>query len=123
MASLSHQFSSKFTIKFKNQAFGFLLIGFLLSISLFSTIPAKAQVNNAKIQDSVSQSIQEPTETYLNYNTDYLAKSELEHQKLIRNIFVISFIFVLALLIFTMFFYGGKIKKVTNILVLQDEAL
>ena len=90
----------------------------LIIVPAAASIPGKQQV-----PDSTTQNLQEPLKSYENFNADYLQKVEIEHQKLLRNIFAASFFFLLALLIFTMVFYGSKIKKVSNIIVLQDEAL
>jgi transcriptional regulator with PAS, ATPase and Fis domain len=123
MVNSAKQFTKNLIYLFKNQLFVIVLTLALLMTSLFSSISVKAQGNNTTIQDTVSTSVQEPTDTYMNFNNDFIAQAELDHQKLIRNIFAISFFFVLIILIFTLSFYGGKIKKVSNIIVLQDEAL
>jgi len=89
----------------------------------FSPVFASTYAPLQEKQDSSLKSLNELHEKYVNYNSDYLQAAELEHQKLLRNIFAVGFFFVMVLLIFTMYFYASKIKKVTNILVLQDDAL
>jgi hypothetical protein len=73
--------------------------------------------------DSLKYLYQDSIVNLSNSNSEYMLKTEIENQKLIRNIFVGSFILILALLLFTMFFYGSKIKKISSIIILQDEAL
>jgi len=51
----------------------------------------------------------------------YLLESELEHQKLLRNIFAVSFIFLFASLMFIIFFYGSKVKKINELINVQNE--
>jgi hypothetical protein len=123
MTYLAKQLNKKITVFSKNKIYAIILTITLLTTSILTSISVKAQGNNTKTQDTLSTSVQEPTDTYMNFNNDFIAQAELDHQKLIRNIFAISFFFVLALLIFTLSFYGGKIKKVSSIIVLQDEAL
>jgi hypothetical protein len=123
MNTLTKQTSSNRSLKLKNLISIFIILSILLNFLILNSSDVKAQNSSKKLQDTSIKTAQEPIETYLNYNQNYIAKAELENQKLIRNIFAISFFFVLALLIFTMVFYGGKIKKVSNIIVLQDDAL
>ncbi|MEN8121620.1 MAG: hypothetical protein ABFS35_14805, partial [Bacteroidota bacterium] len=48
-------------------------------------------------------------------------ESELEHQKLLRNIFAVSFIFLFATLMFIIFFYGSRVKKINELINVQNE--
>ncbi len=48
-------------------------------------------------------------------------ESELEHQKLLRNIFAASFIFLFASLMFIIFFYGSKVKKINELINVQND--
>lgn len=100
----------------------FLLIFFIL-ISLFSETKANISLSPNQVPDSVSNSTIDSIGSFAEYNNSYLQFAELEHQKLLRNIFAAGFFLTLILLIFNMLFYGNKIKKVTGIILLQDEAL
>lgn len=74
-------------------------------------------------QDTTIQELTENINSLNDFHSDYILNSELEHQKLIRNIFAISFGAMLLLLGFVIFTYGKKIKKVSNVIGLQNEVL
>lgn len=106
----------------RSSSFSFVIIFGLLI--LFSQLTySRNNITQSFAGDSIRVSMQDSMSNLATYDSDYIQKSEIEHQKLIRNIFAVSFIAVLALLLFTMFFYGSKIKKISNIIVLQDDAL
>jgi hypothetical protein len=114
------------TKKIFNRNVSFLLrCTFFFAWILFSSIPAYS--GKPFIQtipaDSLKYINQDSIANLSNYNSEYMLNTEIEHQKLIRNIFAGSFILILAFLLFTMFFYGSKIKKISSIIILQDEAL
>ncbi len=90
----------------------------LINDSYLYSEPSHYQQN-----DSVFRAVGDSIMPFQFSDSTYLLEAEIEHQKLIRNIFVVSFIFIMALLIFTMFFYGSKIKKVSNIIIMQNDAL
>jgi len=50
-----------------------------------------------------------------------MLETELEHQKLLRNIFAISFIFLFAALMFIIFFYGSKVKRINELILVQND--
>jgi len=50
----------------------------------------------------------------------YFVNAEIEHQKLLRNIFAIGFIVLFVALIFIIVFYGSKIKKVNELITKQN---
>ena len=52
--------------------------------------------------------------------SEYFVKAEIEHQKLLRNIFAIGFIILFIALIFIIIFYGSKIKKVNELITKQN---
>lgn len=98
-----------------------LVAFFLLSISTF--VLAEPQVSNFQQNDTLKQALSENIDSMLNLQSDYLVNAEVEHQKLMRNIFAISFIIMMGLLVFTIIFYGRKIKKVSDIIIMQNEVL
>ena len=51
---------------------------------------------------------------------EYFTNAEIEHQKLIRNIFAVGFIALFITLIFIIIFYGSKIKKVNELIAKQN---
>jgi len=55
-----------------------------------------------------------------NIQSEYFVNTEIEHQKLIRNIFAIGFITLFIALIFIIVFYGNKIKKVNELITKQN---
>jgi transcriptional regulator with PAS, ATPase and Fis domain len=96
---------------------------FLIAISSFIETKATTNLSPNQFPDSVSKLSTDSISSFAGINNSYLQFAELEHQKLLRNIFAAGFFLTLILLIFNMFFYGNKIKKVTGIILLQDEAL
>ncbi len=101
--------------------FRILFTVLLLCISLIAT--ASPQNANYQQNDSTRQSISNNIDSMLDMQSEYLVNTEVEHQKLMRNIFAISFIIMMGLLIFTIVFYGRKIKKVSGIIMMQNEVL
>jgi hypothetical protein len=101
----------------------FLII--LLSLFVFRPVSAAASkvYQVQQLADSLKQTPRESMDKITDFDSAYLQKAEVEHQVLLRNIFAVSFIFLLVMLIFTMYFYGSKIKKVSKLILLQDEAL
>jgi hypothetical protein len=100
-----------------SRLFSILLV--IAMMFIYSPISASTAYQVKQTQDSTIQTLNHQ----LNYNSDYLQKAEVEHQILLRNIFAVGFFFMLVMLIFTLYFYASKIKKVTDILILQDDAL
>ena len=100
---------------------GLLII--MLQLLLTNPVCASPVISNTQIPDSITINARDSIGQLLSFNPEYLANAEIEHQKLLRNIFAVSFIMIFLLFIFTMFFYGGKIKKVSNVILLQDDAL
>jgi transcriptional regulator with PAS, ATPase and Fis domain len=109
------------TIKFlRMKYYTFILIGCALLYNFaLQPVGLKAQ----EYPDTSVINTQQQMDNLKEMNAGFMAKAELEHQKMLRNIFMVSFLFVLGILIFTMFFYGSKIKKVSQILFLQNSAL
>jgi len=63
------------------------------------------------------------TTSISNFEEKFMLETELEHQKLLRNIFMISFFFLFAALMFIIFFYGSKVKKINELIVTQNSRL
>jgi len=92
-------------------------------ISLGISANASTHTANYQLNDSTKTIISDSLNSMIDFQSDYMANAEAEHQKLLRNIFAIGFIFMMGLLVFTIFFYGNKIKKVSNIIMMQNEVL
>lgn len=88
----------------------FVVTLFIISFASFAT------QNNSIQQDTTIQELTENINSLNDFHSDYILNSELEHQKLIRNIFAFSFGAMLLLLGFVIFTYGKKIKKVSNVI-------
>lgn len=95
----------------------FVVTLFIISFASFAT------QNNSIQQDTTIQELTENINSLNDFHSDYILNSELEHQKLIRNIFAFSFGAMLLLLGFVIFTYGKKIKKVSNVIGMQNEVL
>lgn len=98
----------------------------LLFISiLFVSINISAQEtpSNNTIKDStVLSNLKKSSTSSINgFQDKLMLETELEHQKLIRNIFALSFIFLFAALMFIIFFYGSKVKKINELIILQND--
>ena len=78
---------------------------------------------NFQQNDTITQAISNDLDSMLNYQSDFMTNAEIEHQRLLRNIFAISFIVVLGILVFTIVFYGRKIKKVSGVIMMQNQVL
>ncbi len=63
------------------------------------------------------------TSSLSNFEDKFMLETELEHQKLLRNIFMISFGFLFAALMFIIFYYGSKVKKINDLIVLQNNQI
>jgi c-di-AMP phosphodiesterase-like protein len=103
-----------------NRLVFFLLIAFLgHSNTSFASITQFQVQNNDTIQQGMNDSIS----SLMSFQSDFISNNEIEHQKLLRNIFIAGFLLILGLLIFTILFYGGKIKKVSKIILLQNDSV
>jgi hypothetical protein len=94
---------------------------FVFSLISFS-VSASAGTNYYQGTDSLRVT-KDSIHQLMDLNSNYMVNAEVEHQKLLRNVFAVCFFFMMGLLIFTMLFYGSKIKKISNIIILQDTAL
>jgi len=99
----------------------FLLFLMLLCFSN-TVIPSN---KSAQIQhiDSIKPDLNDSINSMIDFQSNYLTNMEIEHQKLMRNIFIVAFLLTLGMLIYTIIFYGNKIKKVTGIIFLQNEVV
>lgn len=98
-----------------------ILFSFLLLLPLFMS--ASPELSQYQINDSIENALNDSINSIIDFQSDYLINTEIEHQKLMRNIFAIGFVFMLGLLVFTIIFYGNKIKKVSGIIIMQNEVL
>ncbi len=96
---------------------------FLISILLLSlNINAQEITTSQEKKDSiVTFGLNTGNTSISEFQNLYLLESELEHQKLLRNIFAVSFIFLFASLMFIIFFYGSKVKKINELINVQNE--
>ena len=94
-----------------------------LFLSVAICLVASPQAFKYQQIDTVQQALSANLDSMLNHQSNYLTNAEVEHQKLLRNIFAISFVVMMALLVFTTVFYGRKIKKVSGIIMMQSEVL
>lgn len=91
---------------------------------LFVSINISAQETTTNITstDSTVLSTLKTSSASINQFQDKLMlETELEHQKLLRNIFALSFIFLFAALMFIIFFYGSKVKKINELILVQND--
>jgi len=100
--------------------FKWLFLIFFLFISI--NLSAQETPTNTTSTDSTVLSTIKTSSTSINQFQDKLMlKTELEHQKLLRNIFALSFIFLFAALMFIIFFYGSKVKKINQLIYVQND--
>jgi hypothetical protein len=100
-----------------------ILLLFLAIFAISISVAAyPAQIISAN-NDSINFSINDSVSSIFDLRSDYLVNSEVEHQKMLRNIFMAGFVLILGLLLFTIFFYGSKIKKVSEVILLQNDAV
>ena len=92
----------------------FLFVTVNLSAQEITDPEEKNDSTNFSLLNSGKSSISE-------FQNTYLLESELEHQKLLRNIFAISFVFLFAALMFIIFYYGSKVKKINELIQIQNE--
>jgi transcriptional regulator with PAS, ATPase and Fis domain len=98
----------------------FVLIAFLAVSSMLTATPEVVQY---QLNDTTKTIFSDSLSSMMDFQSEYTSNVEIEHQKLLRNIFAFGFLFMLALMIFTIIFYGRKIKKVSAIIVMQNEVL
>lgn len=96
---------------------------FLISILILSlNINAQEITTSQEKKDSiVTFGLNAGNTSISEFQNMYSLESELEHQKLLRNIFAVSFIFLFASLMFIIFFYGSKVKKINELINVQNE--
>jgi hypothetical protein len=104
--------------------FQIIIVSLFVIIFAAISLPAQALPKFSNYQDLDSlKNAKDSLDQLVDFNSKYLENAEIDHQKLLRNIFAVSFFFMMGLLVFTMLFYGSKIKKISNIIILQDDAL
>ncbi len=97
-----------------------LIFSFLF---LFSVISISQEKTNLQETDSIVNFNELSTGSIRHFEDNLLQEAELEHQKLLRNIFMISFGFLFAVLMFIIFYYGSKVKKINELIVLQNNKI
>jgi len=94
---------------------------FVLSLFLFVNINAQEIKKPQENKDStIISGLNTGKTSITEFQNLYSLESELEHQKLLRNIFGISFIFLFAALMFIIFYYGSKVKKINELINVQN---
>jgi len=91
-----------------------MLLSLNINAQEITTTQNKNDSTNISLLNSGKSSITE-------FQNLYSLESELEHQKLLRNIFAVSFVFLFALLMFIIFHYGSKVKKINELINAQNE--
>ena len=99
-----------------------LSLSVLLVFSFSLVLKAQEVSKTQKKEDSITVSELNPV-TNLRLQDAYTLKSDVEHQKMLRNIFAVSFVFLLAALLFIVFFYGSRVKKINHLIVSQNAYL
>ncbi len=93
-------------------------------IILTANITYAQETDSTNVQNSVNfNELSVGTSSLSNFEDKYLLETELEHQKLLRNIFMISFGFLFVALMFIIFYYGSKVKKINDLIVLQNDRI
>jgi hypothetical protein len=103
-----------------NKLIFLLLIVFICQSNTSFTGPKPFQFQK---NDTVQHEMKDTISSLMSFQSDFINTNEIEHQILLRNIFIAGFLLILGLLIFTILFYGGKIKKVSSIILLQNDAV
>ncbi len=95
---------------------------FVSILLLFINVNAQEITTTQETKDSTNLSLLNSGKTSINeFQNLYSIESELEHQKLLRNIFAVSFLFLFATLLFIIFYYGSKVKKINVLINAQNE--
>ncbi|MEN8122832.1 MAG: hypothetical protein ABFS35_21010, partial [Bacteroidota bacterium] len=93
-----------------------LLKSLLIILLVFFSVVLNAQEISKPQENKDSTVLKDlktrTTSSISEFQNLYSLESELEHQKLLRNIFAVSFIFLFATLMFIIFFYGSRVKKI-----------
>ena len=97
-----------------------LIFSFLF---LFSVISISQEKTEVQTTDTIVNFNELNTGSISHLEDNLLQEAELEHQKLLRNIFMISFVFLFAVLMFIIFYYGSKVKKINDLIVLQNSKI
>jgi len=96
----------------------------ILSVAFFTLNIQAQEVTLPNKIDSVDfEQLSTGTASISSFEDKFMLKTELEHQKLLRNIFMISFIFLFAVLMFIIFYYGSKVKKINDLILTQNNQI
>ena len=96
---------------------------FLMLLSFSNTVIANNKSTQIQYIDTIKPDLNDSISSMIDFQSNFLNNVEIEHQKLVRNIFIAAFLLMLGMLIYTIFFYGNKIKKVTGIIFMQNEVV
>lgn len=91
---------------------------------LFVSVNLSAQETPASkngTDTSLLSTLKKNSSSINGFQDKLLLETELEHQKLLRNIFALSFMFLFAALMFIIFFYGSKVKKINELIIVQND--
>lgn len=101
------------------------ILSFFVILFLFVCNTAIAQeTDSTQTQTGVNfNELSVGSSSLSNFEDKFMLETELEHQKLLRNIFMISFGFLFVALMFIIFYYGSKVKKINNLIILQNNQI
>ena len=97
---------------------------FILYLIIFTVNIQAQEISKQNKTDSVNFNELSLANSSINsFEQKYLLETELEHQKLLRNIFMISFAFLFIVLMFIILYYGSKVKKINDLIVMQNDRI
>ncbi|RLD83333.1 MAG: hypothetical protein DRJ07_06830 [Bacteroidetes bacterium] len=97
------------------------LLVIIMTFSYFVMSAQETTLSQEKKDSTVNNGLNVGNTSIVQFQNLHSLESELEHQKLLRNIFAASFIFLFASLMFIIFFYGSKVKKINELINVQNE--
>ena len=101
-----------------------IIIFFIILFFSVSNTAIAQETDSTLTQTAVNfNELSTGTSSLSNFEDKFMLETELEHQKLLRNIFMISFGFLFAALMFIIFYYGSKVKKINDLIVLQNNQI
>ncbi len=92
----------------------------IISLIISNQFIFSQTIQDDSIKNNKVLLINDNSKSLENIQSEYFNNTEIEHQKLIRNIFAIGFIILFITLIFIIIFYGNKIKKVNELIAKQN---
>lgn len=98
-----------------------LLLAVLFSVTAYAQTDSLDQ--NYSIPDSFIQDVNPANLDDLNYADNFFIDTQLQTQKLLKNLFLIGFIFMTLVVIFLFYINNVKIKEVLNMVKVQERQL